>query len=124
MPFDAPVTTATLFFSFAIRPPSSEASFIRYFDNRLNRLGRRGERLRKFWLELAQVGEVFPPDFAAQAEMGKLSFPADLDQPGVDQFLDVVRQGGGADGHIAAHVAAGKLLAPGDARQDFIAARV
>ncbi len=56
--------------------------------------------------------------------MDELALAAHVDQAGIDQFLEMVRQGGGADGQIAAHVAAGQFLAAGNAGQDLVAARV
>jgi len=56
--------------------------------------------------------------------MRELPFPPDFDQSGVQQFLDVVREGGGGDWQLATDIAARELRAFRDSRQDFVTARI
>src|SRR5260370_16987339 len=90
IPFDAPVTTATLFFSMLMCLLRAEIVMASHFDVRLIDVApsRKGSASG---LNFSQVIPVSIEDIAPQREFGELAFPDDGNQPGCLQFFDVMR---------------------------------
>jgi hypothetical protein len=66
-------------------------------------------------LELLQTEEECLPDVAAQGEASELAFPLDADEAGVFQFLHMMRERCGGDGHA--------IPKAGTAKVDFAGAQ-
>ena len=82
-------------------------------------------RIQLSWLDPTHVIQIGLQDIAAQDQVGELSLAYDTDEPCRRQFLDVMRQSGGAYRLATAHISTRHATIPrADLPENLVAARI